>query len=119
DQVRSNESGYKFRRSQRETPCAPGRIELALACKRLAREVDESVNPGRQFQCPPRRFEAMRPANEKRIVEQVTQARQRVTDGRLTEAQFQRDCRCLTSPQKAAKDEKQAAIEAPDIIEID
>ena len=57
--------------------------------------------------------------DEELVVEQVAQPRQRMTYSRLAETQLARNGRRLSAAQEAPEDQKQPAVEAPDIVDID
>ena len=68
---------------------------------------------------PPRRLQAMRPAHEKRILKQIPQTGQGVTDGGLRHAQSTRRLGRAPGAGQLSEYQEQASVEFPDIVYVD
>ncbi len=118
-QLGAHERGDEFRRRDRKASHAVGGIEARLAPQHFAGEIDQRVDARTKFEGAAGRLQAVRAADEERIVEQIAQPREGVADGGLAEAEFAADRRGAPLAQQAPEDQKQAAVDAPDIVVVD
>jgi len=112
DQFGADEGGDELGRAEPELPPTGGRVEAGVRRKRFARQFDQRLDPRSQILRPLRRLEAVRPADEQRVLKEVAQSTKRMADGRLRQPQPL--CRGAGAPgaQQFAEHQKQAAVEA-------